>query len=158
MQISSIDIKVDNTDLIKNATLEAIETALEAVGMQVEGYAKLLCPVDTGLLRNSITHAVHGQPVAVDNYATNPTHATTEATKRAGTAGKRVSPSREGAYSGNAPSGDRAVYIGTNVEYAPYVEVSSSGRKAQPFLKPAVENHRKEYEEIFEEQLKNANV
>ena len=48
----------DNTKLIKNATDQQIEAALEAIGLKVEGYAKLLCPVDTGRLRNSITHVV----------------------------------------------------------------------------------------------------
>ena len=48
----------DNTKLIKNATDQQIGAALEAIGLKVEGYAKLLCPVDTGRLRNSITHVV----------------------------------------------------------------------------------------------------
>lgn len=48
----------DNTKLIKNATDQQIEAALEAIGLKVEGYAKLICPVDTGRLRNSITHVV----------------------------------------------------------------------------------------------------
>ena len=30
--------------------------ALEIIGGKAEGYAKRLCPVDTGRLRNSITH------------------------------------------------------------------------------------------------------
>ena len=48
----------DNTKLIKNATDQQIGAALEAIGLKVEGYAKLICPVDTGRLRNSITHVV----------------------------------------------------------------------------------------------------
>ena len=118
MNVSSVDIKIDNTDLIKDATHEALDIALEAVGLQVEGYAKYLCPVDTGLLRNSITHAVHGKPPASDSYVSNPSHASTDATRRAGTAGKRVEPRRTGTYSGNAPGGESVVYVGTNVEYA----------------------------------------
>lgn len=47
-----------NRELIERATNEQIERALEAIGMQAEGYAKMLCPVDTGRLRNSITHSV----------------------------------------------------------------------------------------------------
>ena len=50
----------DNSDLIKNALPEQIATALEAVGLQCEGYTKMLAPVDTGRLRNSITHEVIG--------------------------------------------------------------------------------------------------
>ena len=37
MNITSVSI-IDNTDLIKNAKDEAIERALEAVGLQAEGY------------------------------------------------------------------------------------------------------------------------
>ena len=54
----SVQIKDINTKLIKQATEEAVYRALEAVGMQAESYAKGLCPVDTGNLRNSITHEV----------------------------------------------------------------------------------------------------
>lgn len=35
----------------------ALARGLEAVGMAAEGHAKTKCPVDTGRLRNSITHA-----------------------------------------------------------------------------------------------------
>jgi hypothetical protein len=35
---------------------KAIEKSLEACGLQAETYAKSECPVDTGRLRNSITH------------------------------------------------------------------------------------------------------
>lgn len=35
---------------------EAIARAAEIIGGMAESYAKQLCPVDTGNLRNSITH------------------------------------------------------------------------------------------------------
>ena len=34
----------------------AVERALEIIGIKAEKYAKALCPVDTGNLRNSISH------------------------------------------------------------------------------------------------------
>lgn len=108
MIISSVQL-IDNTDLIKHAKDEAIERALEAVGLQAEGYAKMLCPVDTGNLRNSITHQ-------------------------------------------QIDKGSEA--IGTNVEYAPYVEMGTQKMAAQPYIKPAVENHIPEYKSIFETFLK----
>ena len=46
-----------NVDEIINLKDEGIERALEAIGLQAEGYAKMKAPVDTGNLRNSITHA-----------------------------------------------------------------------------------------------------
>lgn len=109
-----MDINVSitsNRDLIEQATTEQIARALEAIGLQAEGYAKMLCPVDTGNLRNSITHTV-----SMDEQAT---------------------------------------YVGTNVEYAAYVEMGTSRMKAQPYLKPAVVDHADEYKQMVEYYLKN---
>ena len=51
--------------------------------------------------------------------------------------------------------GEPAVYIGTNVEYAPYVCLGTIHMNAQPFLKPAVSDHANEYRKIIEKELKN---
>ena len=45
-------------------------------------------------------------------------------------------------------------YIGTNVEYAPYVEMGTSRMKAQPYLEPAFAEHLSEYREQIETILK----
>ena len=45
-------------------------------------------------------------------------------------------------------------YIGTNVEYAGYVELGTRKMKSQPFIRPAVLNHRDEYRAIAEKHLK----
>lgn len=50
---------------------------------------------------------------------------------------------------------EQAVYIGTNVEYAPYVELGTVKMDAQPFLKPAAADHRQTYQNIVEDELKN---
>ena len=47
----------DNSQEVLNAKDLAIEKALEMIGIKAEGYAKKDCPVDTGRLRNSISHA-----------------------------------------------------------------------------------------------------
>ena len=73
-----VEIRQDNREAIANAIDLALVTALEEVGLVAEGYAKRACPVDTGRLRNSITHVTRPD--------------------------------------------EKAVYIGTNVEYAPHVE------------------------------------
>lgn len=44
---------------------------------------------------------------------------------------------------------DTTMYVGTNVEYAPYVELGTVNMDAQPFLRPALENHMDEYREIM---------
>lgn len=45
------------------------------------------------------------------------------------------------------------MYLGTNVEYAPYVELGTSCMDAQPFLRPAIENHMDEYKDIMNDVL-----
>lgn len=69
--------------------------------------------------------------------------------------------------------GKEAVYVGTNVEYAPYVElghdqevgryVPAIGKRlvashvdGKPFIRPAVEDHVSEYKAIVEREFKNA--
>lgn len=74
---------------------------------------------------------------------------------------------------------DQSVMVGSNVEYAPYVElgtgpyftpppdweqfesepgsgVGHSYVHSRPFLRPAVEDHTEEFKHIWEETLKNA--
>ena len=50
-------------------------------------------------------------------------------------------------------AGDNAVYIGTNVEYAPYVELGTSRQKAQPFLRPAASEHGTQYRQVLKKAL-----
>lgn len=96
-----------HVDEVKTEVNGAAARALEMIGLVAERYAKMKCPVDTGRLRNSITHE------------TDP----------------------------------ETVYIGTNVEYAPYVELGTHRQKAKPYLKPAMLDHIKEYEKILQEEL-----
>lgn len=49
----------NNAAQIKAALGDAIVAALEEIGLVGESAAKKLCPVDTGRLRNSITHAIN---------------------------------------------------------------------------------------------------
>lgn len=105
----SIDIKIEYNSKEFLKELESrIPAALEECGLAAEGYAKRLCPVDTGRLRNSITHAVD----------------------------------------------DDTAYVGTNVEYAAYVELGTKKMKAQPYIMPAVVDHQSEYKQIIENRLK----
>lgn len=138
----------DNSAEVIKLMVQASEKALEAIGMQAESYAKKLAPVGTpestgvpgysgGLLRNSITHAVSGNSPGIMLYTSND--------------GKR-----KGTYNGAAPDEkNKAVYIGSNVEYATYVELGTSKMKAQPYIKPAVADHADEYKQIARAMMEN---
>lgn len=102
----------DHTDEVKKVIHDATLLALDAAGMQASSLAKMELQkspmrVDTGLLRNSITHAVSGKPAAIGSYSAD--------TPKKGR-------ENSGSYSGNAPPPETpekpAVYVGTNVEYA----------------------------------------
>lgn len=128
----------DNTEEFLSAFEAAKLRALTRIGQQAEGYAKDLCPVDSGLLRNSITYALPGEPAAIGSYASD-------------------DGSASGTYSGSAPDeGVVGVHIGTNVDYAADVELGTSRQAAQPFLRPAASDHAGTYRRIWEDELKNA--
>lgn len=144
-----VDVEfVDNSDKVLSALTEAEARVLEVIGGKAETYAKQkiteVGAVDTGALRNSITHKVEGG----------------------------------------------AVQIGSNIHYAPYVELGTGkeyqpppewiennakrGRgldkwyyqdaqgqwhvgypqKPRPYLRPAIEDHMDEYKQLAEKELK----
>lgn len=126
----------DNSKEVLAALWEAATRALEKCGIAAEGFAKKAVPVDTGNLRNSISHKVDEK--------------------------------------------EKVVYIGTNSEYGAYVELGTgkyykggrqdpwvyqdeegrwhhtNGQRAQPYLKPAVADHKQTYKNIIKDELENA--
>lgn len=57
----SVRIAQDNTQQVLSGIKSALDKALEESGLYVENAAKQMCPVDTGRLRNSITHQKSGE-------------------------------------------------------------------------------------------------
>jgi len=55
-----VEVQQDNTEAIQDAIFYGIMESVERIGLVAEGYAKAKCPVDTGRLRNSITHVLKG--------------------------------------------------------------------------------------------------
>ena len=134
---------------VERAVESAMKRAATMIGGTIEGHAKEYCPVDTGLLRNSITYALGGEAVA------NPTYKSNDKDKT----GKLI-PVTEGSYDGvpeNDAKDEVTVYVGTNVQYAPYQELGAPNINlpAQPFLRPAFENHRNEIEQVIKQCFSN---
>lgn len=50
-------------------------------------------------------------------------------------------------------SEDRQATVGSNVEYSPYVEFGTSKGAPRPFIRPTIENHLSEYENILATEL-----
>lgn len=50
---------------------------------------------------------------------------------------------------------DDSAYIGTNVEYASFVELGTSRQRAQPYLKPACTDHTEEYKQLVKNALES---
>ena len=136
----------DNTDEVLSALEKAKHNALEAIGLTAERHAKKACPLYTGLLRNSITYVVSGYQTHVKDY------------RRANVEGGTNVKHERYAYGNEVMDGekDSAVYIGTNVEYAPYVELGTSRSSPKPFLKPAATEHSAEYKRIMKAAMKTA--
>lgn len=131
---------IENLDKLisKLEKLDNVNQAMEQACILVENEAKIKCPVDNGLLRNSITHYIEDNP------------------------------------------NELVGVVGTNVEYAPYVEFgtgiysslgngrqdrwkykdakgewhSTIGQHPQPYLQPALEENCRKIEKMFKEQIK----
>lgn len=135
-KIENLDKLFQKLDNIQD--MKAYEDCMEQACILVENQAKINCPVDTGQLRQSITH-----DTTVENN-------------------------------------ELVGIVGTNVEYAPYVEYgtgifavqgdgrkdrwsyqdaegnwhSTIGQRPQPFLEPALDSKRKDIHELFKNQIK----
>ena len=59
-----VDYK-DNSKQILSALEKGIKNGLEAIGLTAETYAKKATPVDTGRLRNSISHETDEEAVYI---------------------------------------------------------------------------------------------
>lgn len=110
MTVKGIHVAVNNTPQVLAKLKSGIKSALEESGNLVENAAVAKCPVDTGRLRNSLTHKLVG---------------------------------------------DNKVEIGSDVEYAGYVELGTS-RNPRPkkYLRPALEENEGKIKRIFEDNLK----
>lgn len=126
----------DFSDEVLEAFDEACIRALERCGQQAEGYAKDLCPVDTGNLRNSISHRVdEADPAAY--IGTNSEYG----------GYVELGTGRHSSIGGGTPK-THWVYMGDDGEWH-----IGKPMKPRPYLKPAVANHVGTYRNIFKDEL-----
>ena len=104
----------DNSEQVLSALEKGKRNALTAIGASAETHTKDNITaddlIDTGRLRNSISHTVDGE----------------------------------------------SAYIGTNVEYAPYLELGTKKIAAHHYLKRAATEHKDEYKNLTAQAIQSA--
>lgn len=153
--INGLDSLLRKIDALGGNAGKALDKGLMKAGKLVEGDAKDLCITDTGRLRNSIHTKLGGSG---DNYS--------------------YKDDNGNKFDGSLSSlGEvHTVSVGTNVEYAAYVECGTgrrgeaspsppkypgasykedwAGQEAQPYLWPALQQNRENVQEIIKDGLK----
>lgn len=106
----------------------AIEKALVKMGIVISGMAIMRTPVDTGRLRGSITYATHRTRNRPQGRARGDDGVSNPITKW-------------------------ELYVGSNVDYAEYLEYGTYKTPKQPFLRPALKMARSRIQRIAKEML-----
>lgn len=125
-EVGNVILVEDNTDLVEKMMKSAILVALEEIGLAAEKFAK-------DNISRPKPHKTSPTPrpnIVTGLLRNRTTHAVSD--------------------------GENAVYVGTNVPYAPYIELGTSRADAFPFLRPAAQEHGDFYREILKKHLENA--
>lgn len=119
-----IEIKVNNIPQALEALEQKKDEILEVIGGTIEGYAIDLAPVGTP------------ETTGIPGY-------------KGGSLRSTIRTERENEDTMMIlAGGEQGIY--RYVSYATYIETGTVKMKAQPYLKPAIENHIDEYKRIFE--------
>lgn len=126
----------DHSDEVLSALDAALARGLEKCGLVAEGYAKKLCPVDTGNLRNSITHTV------------------ADVNEQAAYVGSNAE------YTAYVELGTGVFYPGGRQTPWVYTDAKGNthmthGQRAKPYIKPAVADHAPQYQKIIKSELED---
>lgn len=100
-------------DRVKKSFHAAALNSAQKLLLIAEGEAKKKCPIDTGRLRASITHA--------------------------------VTDVKEDVIVGQ---------IGTNVDYAAFVEFGTSKTRPHPYIRPGIDKAKSKMDEVFQSEFK----
>lgn len=136
IKITRID---DHTDEVIAEMKRKVNLGLMAIGVEAATNAQRDCPVDTGRLHNSIAWAI----------------------KDKSGGGNDAKKGKGGKDNPKMPPEAGTVYIGTNVEYAKYVEFNEKANHNPPefgggkahFLRDAFSNHKDRWKELMKDAL-----
>lgn len=127
--------KTSISQKLNNLSSDAIKKALTKSALLVEADAKINCPVDTGLLRNSITHNVY------DDYAEVGTNYSYAPYVEHGT----------GLFA-EAGNGRQTPWTYQDADGQWHTTI---GQQPQPFLRPALEANKQKIEQIFQDEIQS---
>ena len=99
----------------------------------------LLAPVDTGRLASSITWAIKSKRGNVHSIG------------EVGRGAKQTASNRDRV---NQPAREHELWIGTNVEYAPYIEYGTIRGKKQSFLRKSLDVFRDDLPKLLREGIR----
>ena len=128
----------DHSKEILSAFAKAKKNALTAIGMTAERHAKRdpNMPVDTGRARNSITWATKENEGTPFSYRDDK--------------GNTFSDQR------GTGADASSVYLGSNVEYFPVIELGGRNMSARHVLQAAAADHTAEYKKLAKQAFENA--
>ena len=127
--------KTSISQKLNNLSSEAIKKALTKSALLVEADAKINCPVDTGLLRSSITHNVY------DDYAEVGTNFSYAPYVEHGT----------GLFA-EAGNGRQTPWTYQDADGQWHTTI---GQHPQPFLRPALDANKQKIEQIFQDEIQS---
>lgn len=133
-------------DIVKIQGRKVVNKTAFELGLIIEGQAKLLCPVDYGYLAASINVQTIGKGTELGKVMGK---SIVTKTQTIGEKTKYTKPKADHkSFWENMPEGFEKitpsnnpdeVYVGTAVEYGPYIEFGTMKMDAQPFLRPAAD-------------------
>lgn len=129
MSDKTVEILVDNVPQVIADLDRKVETALTVCGGKIEGYAVDLCPVGTE------------ESTGIKGYKGGSLRSTI-----------RYELDKDGDSVAIGAGGIDGIY--RFVDYAKYVELGTYKMRAQPYLRPALEDHQNEIKAVIEKVFK----
>ena len=141
----------DNTKKVQKEIQDSVGVGLTEIAIQLESEVALRTPVDTGHLRASISFIA---PYGSGHFEEERCYKGKRGTKiRKGrkTPGKCYEDEHPGTLQGTTDK--KTAYVGTNVEYAAYVEYGTKKMKAQPYMRTGLSAALPAIKEIFRRRM-----